>query len=131
MKISTKGRYALKVMTDIAETGEEPVSIRSVAERQGLSEKYIEQIVGLLVKANLLESFRGSAGGYKLTRRPEEISVGEILTATEGELFVVECLNPKNSCGKASECKTIKCWANLNRLISQFLSGVTLKDLMK
>ncbi len=129
MKISTKGRYALKVMVDIAENSQ-PVSIRNVAKRQGLSEKYLEQIISMLVRAKLLVSFRGAQGGYKLARLPEEITVGEILNVAEGEVYLVECLRPDSKCNKAEDCKTIQCFSKLNNLINDFLNNVSLKDLI-
>ena len=130
MKISTKGRHALRVMTDIAEHETQIVSIKDMSLRQQISPKYLEQIISLLCKADLLESFRGHMGGYKLKRPVDKITVGEILTATEGQLFIVECLDGANPCDKASQCKTVSCWKKLNTLINDYLNQVTLKDIV-
>lgn len=109
MKISTKGRYALRLMTDIAIYGGEGyVSLKDVAARQGISVKYLEQIAGSLSKAGLLRSSRGSQGGYQLTRAPEAYSLGSILRLTEGDLAPVACLEgPENHCERCDACATL------------------------
>ena len=130
MKISTKGRYALRLMLDLAQnnTGE-PIRIKDIAARQGISDKYLEQIVQMLVKSSLLVSFRGANGGYKLTKKPEEITVAEILRATEGSLSVVNCMD-KNACGNNCNCRVRKCWDRLNGLIDEYLQSISLAELL-
>ena len=112
MKISTKGRYALRVMIDLAEHDNgEYITLMDIAERQGISEKYLESIVSLLSKNDFLISLRGKGGGYKLSRRPEEYTVLSVLQCTEGSLAPVACLESKpNKCPKLEECKTITMW---------------------
>jgi len=129
MKISTKGRYALRVMVDIVENESKLNSIKEIATRQDISVKYLEQIVSMLVKANLLVSFRGANGGYKLSRPANSISVLEILNATEGDVAIVECLEKDFKCKRSSICKTKSCWEKLNNLILNFLQDVYLTDL--
>ncbi|MCM1404503.1 MAG: Rrf2 family transcriptional regulator [Prevotella sp.] len=129
MKISTKGRYALQVMVEFAAHDGEVLSLKSVAETHEISLKYLEQIVQMLVKADLLSSFRGANGGYKLTKRPSEITVAAILSATEGSLSVVSCMD-KNACGNQCRCRVRKCWDKLNGLIDGYLQGVSLAELL-
>ncbi len=129
MKISTKGRYALRVMAEFALHDGEVLSLKSVAESQGISLKYLEQIVQMLVKNNLLLSFRGASGGYKLAKRPDEITVATILSATEGSLLVVDCMD-QQSCGKNCHCRVRKCWDRLNDLINNYLHNVSLAELL-
>ena len=112
MKISTKGRYALRLMLDIAahDSGE-PVRIKEIASRQEISAKYLEQIVAILSKAGYVKSIRGPQGGYRLTRKPEEYSLGDILRLTEGSLAPVECLEGEtNQCPRAGDCITLLFW---------------------
>ena len=129
MKISTKGRYGLQVMVEFAAHDGEVLSLKSVAEAHEISLKYLEQIVQLLVKADLLASFRGANGGYKLTKRPSEITVAAILSATEGSLSVVSCMD-KNACGNNCHCRVRKCWDKLNGLIDGYLQNVSLAELL-
>lgn len=129
MKISTKGRYALQVMVDFAIHDGEVLSLKSVAESHGISLKYLEQIVQMLVKDHLLLSFRGANGGYKLAQQPREITVAAILKATEGSLSVVTCME-KNACGDACHCRVRKCWDKLNQLIDDYLHNVSLAELL-
>lgn len=133
MLISTKGRYALRVLLDLAEKSE-PGSYRrldAIAESQGISEKYLESIVNVLVKAKLLEGLRGRGGGYRLTKNPEEYSIGEILRVTDGSLAPVACLEcSPNQCEKAGSCKTLPVWEKLDSMINEYLDSVTLKDLL-
>ena len=133
MLVSTKGRYALRVMIDLAEHSSGGyIPLRDIAERQDISEKYLESIVVLLSKAGLLEGLRGKGGGYKLTRRPEQYTAGSILKVTEGTLAPVACLEDRaNSCPRASECRTLPMWEKLNSQLEQFFEGVTIADLMK
>ncbi|MBE6827300.1 MAG: Rrf2 family transcriptional regulator [Ruminococcaceae bacterium] len=132
MLISTKGRYALRVMLSLAEKEEgKLVPLQTVAREQEISEKYLESIIVILARAGLVYSLRGKKGGYCLSRKPEEYSVGEILKLTEGSLAPVACLDSTpNTCSKASECKTLPMWENLNTIINNYLYSVTLKDLL-
>lgn len=129
MKISTKGRYALQVMVEFAEHEDEVLSLKSVAEVHNISLKYLEQIVQKLVKGDLLISFRGANGGYKLARKSDKITVAEVLRATEGSLSVVTCMD-KNTCGNSCHCRVRKCWDKLNGLIDGYLQGISLAELL-
>ena len=131
MRISTKGRYALRLMLDVAASGGTGyVSLKDVAARQEISVKYLEQIAGSLSKAGMLRSSRGSQGGYQLTRPPEAYSLGEILRLTEGSLAPVACLECKPvQCPRAAECRTLPMWEKLDKLIDDYLEGITLKEL--
>ena len=133
MLVSTKGRYAMRVMIDLAEHSSGGyIPLRDVAERQEISEKYLESIVVLLSKAGLLEGLRGKGGGYKLTKRPEQYTAGSILKLTEGTMAPVACLEDRaNSCPRASECRTLPMWEKLNSQLEQVFEGVTIADLMK
>ena len=129
MMISTKGRYALRIMIDIAQNeGEAPVSLSDVAKRQGLSIKYIESIIAMLNKAGFVESYRGKAGGYKLSRAPEDYTVQQILVITEGTLAPVMCLD--GSCERSQDCITLPLWKNLDGLIEKYLGAISLRDLL-
>ncbi len=132
MMISSKGRYALHVMVDLAQHGSEGlVSLKAVAERQGLSLKYLENIVSVLTHAGLLSGQRGKVGGYRLTRKPEEYPVGEIVSLTEGGLAPVACLHCGGSgCEKAATCETLPLWVELNALVCDYLNRVTVADLV-
>ena len=132
MLVSTKGRYALRVMIDLAEhptDGYTPLKL--IAERQGISEKYLESITKLLVRARLLTGLRGKGGGYRLTRSPEEYTVGSILRLSEGSLAPVACLeqNPVE-CRRMAECRTLPMWRKLNTMINDYFDGITLADLV-
>ena len=129
MKISTKGRYALQIMVEFADHADEVLSLKSVAEAHNISLKYLEQIVQMLVKNNLLISFRGANGGYKLNQSPAEITVASILKATEGSLSVVTCMD-KNACGNNCHCRVRKCWDKLNGLIDEYLQNISLAELL-
>ncbi|MCI9402315.1 MAG: Rrf2 family transcriptional regulator [Oscillospiraceae bacterium] len=132
MKISTKGRYALRLMLDIALTGsEEPVPLRDVAERQDISNKYLEQIVTQLSRAGLVRSVRGMGGGYLLTRRPEEFTVGEILRALEGSLAPVSCAEDPACCCRADQCVTQEVWEKIQAAVNGVVDNITLADLVK
>ena len=133
MKISTRGRYALRLMLDVALNGQEaPVRIKDIAQRQEISEKYLEQIVSVLNKAGLVRSIRGPQGGYVLTRRPEEYTVGMILRLTEGSLAPVECVeNTATPCDREEDCVTKMIWKKLNDAISGVVDNITLADLLE
>ena len=133
MKVSTRGRYALRLMLDLAlnNTGE-PVRLKDVAKRQEISEKYLESIVVLLSRAGLVEGVRGKGGGYRLTRSIDQYSVGEILRLTEGSLAPVTCLEgAENTCPRAGQCHTLPMWEKLDSLINGYLNSVSLADLLK
>lgn len=132
MKISTKGRYALRVMIDLAlqEKGKF-VSLKEIAQREEISMKYLEQIVALLNKANFLETARGNNGGYRLAREPKDYVVGEILRATEGDLTPLYCLTEEGDCERRECCKTHHFWKGLDDVINQYVDSKTLEDLMK
>lgn len=131
MKISTKGRYALRLMADIAQQRPgEPVSLRDAARRQGLSDKYLEQIVTPLARAGLVRSVRGAGGGYLLTRKPEEYTVGDILRPLEGDLAPVECATDGTWCARSGDCLTVGLWQEIHRAVSAVVDGTTLADLL-
>ncbi len=131
MKISTKGRYALRMMIDMAEHNNgEWISIRDISERQGISVKYLEQIVTHLTKSKLLLSSRGSQGGYMLADTPDKYTAGQILRVIEGDLAPVACLaTDVNLCERYSYCHTISFWEGLYDVINQYVDSVTLQDL--
>ena len=132
MKISTKGRYALRLMLDLAQQPPtEYVSIRSVATRQGISEKYLEQIIKMLSKGGLVESTRGKSGGYRLTRTPESYTVGEILRVTEGSLAPVSCLEEEHHCENCNDCVTYEIWQNVLDAINEVVDSITLSYLVE
>ena len=130
--ISTKGRYALRVMIDLAEhRGEGYIPRKDVAERQGISKKYLEIIVRELVNGEMIAGISGKGGGYRLCREPEEYSVGEILELTEGPLATVACLAGETvDCPRASECQTLPLWTEFDTLVHSFLHGKRLSDLI-
>ena len=132
--ISTKGRYALRVMVDLAEHQREGeyLPLKDIAQRQGISEKYLESILKGLVQEKMLAGLRGKGGGYQLTRKPEEYSISSILRLTEGELTAVACLESgAEACPRADQCPTLPMWRRLNALIRDFFDGVTLADLLE
>ncbi|MCC2879495.1 Rrf2 family transcriptional regulator [Lachnoclostridium pacaense] len=130
--ISTKGRYALRVMIDLAEHGGEGyIPLKEVADRQGISKKYLEIIVKELVKGKMLLGLGGRGGGYKLCRKPEEYPVGEILELMEGSLATVACLSKDaEPCSRASICKTLPLWAGFDKMVHDYFYGKTLADLL-
>ena len=127
MLISTKGRYALRVMIDLAEHQAEGfIPLKVIAERQEISEKYLESIIKLLVKARLLNGLRGKGGGYQLTKAPEQYTVGSIL-----RMAPVSCLESgADACSRSAECRTLSLWQGLDKVINDYLDSVTLADLM-
>jgi Rrf2 family protein len=133
MKISTKGRYALRVMLDLAQHHDgNYIPLRDVAERQGITVKYLEQIINVLGKSRYLKSSRGKGGGYRLARSPGEYTVGDILRLMEGNLAVISCLEDSpNECPRCDDCITLPFWQGLDRVIAQYVDGVTLEDLMQ
>lgn len=134
MMISTRGRYALRLMIDIAAQGEEGtlVTMRQAAERQELSVKYLEQLGGALVKAGVLKSIRGVSGGYLLSRPADQITAGDVLRATEGSTAPVACLEPgSEACPRRDYCSALPFWRGLDEAIEAYVDGVTLADLVK
>ena len=133
MTISTKGRYALRVMVDLAEhNSDRYLPLKEIAARQEISEKYLELIVRLLVQEGLLEGVRGKGGGYRLTRPPEAYTLGDILRATEGSLAPVACLDEGSQpCSRASQCRTLPIWQRLDGLLCNFFDSVHLTELLE
>ena len=132
MMISTKGRYALRVMIDLAEqSGGRYIPMKDIANRQELSLKYLERIMPALSKSDLVEGVHGKGGGYRLAKPPEECKVGEILRLTEGDLAPVSCLEcGAEPCGRSGECKTLPLWTKLHDMIGDYLDSVTLAQLL-
>lgn len=133
MMVSTKGRYALRLMIDIAKQGEvgSLVTMRQAAEREGLSVKYLEQLGGALVKADVLKSVRGVSGGYLLARPADEITVGDILRATEGSSAPVACVEDAEKCQRSGDCSAREFWIGLDRAIESYADSVKLSTLAK
>ncbi len=131
MKISTKGRYALRVMIDLAVNDKgDYVSLKDISNRQEVSLKYLEQIMAMINKAGYVKSTRGNNGGYRLAKSPEEYKVGDILRKTEGDLAPIACVNGEE-CGKRENCKTFKFWQGLDNVINEYVDSKTLADLIK
>ena len=132
MMVSTKGRYALRVMIDLAENNKgEYIPLKDIAKRQDISQKYLESIMVILSKAGLVDGRHGKGGGYKLNRTADEYTVGEILRLTENGLVPVSCLKEeRNTCERIAECRTLPMWRKLNTMIQDFFDGITLADLM-
>jgi Rrf2 family protein len=133
MLISTKGRYALRVLVDMAEHQSDGyVPLKEIAGRQEISEKYLESIVKMLVKEGILTGLRGKGGGYRLSKTPDQFTVGNILRVTEGSLAPVSCLEEgKPVCPRMSQCRTLTMWEGLDRAIRTYLEGYTVADLMR
>lgn len=132
MKISTKGRYAIRVMIDLAEhnTGEY-MPLMDIAKRQEISEKYLESIVVILSRNDFVQSLRGKGGGYRLIKEPSEYTVGSILRITEGSFAPVSCLEKQpNRCERASCCKTLHMWEGLQKVVEEYFDGITIQDLL-
>ena len=132
MIVSTKGRYALMVMIDLANHDNGGyISLADISERQKLSMKYLENVVSMLNKGGLLRSFRGKKGGYRLIRSPEEYNIGEILRITEGSLAPVDCIKSGEvNCGRADSCVTLPLWIGLDKVIDEYLDNISLQDLI-
>lgn len=133
MMISTKGRYALRVMIDLASQNSHAyIPLKEITERQNISTKYLESILSTLVKANLVIGIRGKGGGYKLTKHPSEYTLGSILKITEGSLAPVNCLNSQRpSCDRREDCPTRPVWENLNQIIDEYFESITLDELLR
>lgn len=133
MMVSTRGRYALRVMIDLAEHDDGTyTAMKEVAARQDISLKYLEKILPLLVGAKMVEGVHGKGGGYRLTKTPAEYRIGDILRLTEGDLAPVSCLGgTAEPCERSEQCRTVPLWTELNRRINEYLDSVTIADLMK
>ncbi len=133
MRISTKGRYALRLMLDIAvNESEHPVSIKDIARRQDISDKYLEQIISILNSAGFVRSIRGAQGGYRLRKEPAEYTVGMILRLTEGSLAPVACVEEDAlPCDRIDSCATIEVWKRLNKAVNDVVDNITLADLIE
>ena len=133
MLISTKGRYALRLLTDLAEHQSDGyVSLKEVADRQEISEKYLEAIIRILVKDGILIGLRGKGGGYRLSQAPDQLSVYRILQMTETSLAPVSCLEANSTpCARMVDCRTFPLWQGLDQVISEYLSRYTIADLMR
>ncbi|MBQ7202416.1 MAG: Rrf2 family transcriptional regulator [Eubacterium sp.] len=132
MKISTKGRYAVRMLVDLAEHQQNGyVALKDIAARQEISKKYLEQIVAILNRPGFLQTNRGQNGGYRLAKPADRYTVGDILRITEGGIAPVACLEDEvNHCEKAKNCATLPVWAELNRIISEYLDSVTIQDIL-
>ena len=133
MMISSKGRYALRVMVDLStHSASAYIPLKDIAKRQEISQKYLESIMTVLSKAGFVDAIHGKGGGYRLNRAPNDYTVGSVLKLTEGSLAPVSCLeNDQNNCSRAANCSTLPIWTELNSLIDNYLEGITLGDLAK
>ncbi|MEY8355944.1 Rrf2 family transcriptional regulator [Lachnospiraceae bacterium 54-53] len=133
MKISTRGRYSLRMMIDLAEHyNDEFIALKDISERQDISKKYLEQIVPFLNRSNLLITYRGHMGGYKLAKHPSKITIGDILLSSEGSLSPVSCMeNDPNLCPRKADCMTLPIWQGLSEVIENYLNGITLQDIVE
>lgn len=133
MKISTKGRYALRMLIDLAEHSNDGfIALKTIADRQNISKKYLEQIVPILNRAGILLTNRGFQGGYMLGRDADKITVREVLTLTEGDLFPVSCMTPGGEikCDRKIDCPTLPVWLGLNKVINEYLDSISLEDII-
>ena len=133
MIVSTKGRYALRVMLCFAQrSGGEYVPLKEIAEAEGISQKYLESIMTILSKAGFVDAVHGKGGGYRLNRQPEDYTVGSILKLTEGSLAAVSCTSQgAAACSRTTCCQTLPMWERLEKMIDEFFEGITLADLLK
>jgi Rrf2 family protein len=133
LKVSTKGRYALRLLLDLAEHREEGfISLKEIAERQNISKQYLEQIVSLLNTSNILRANRGKNGGYMLAIEPSSCTVGQVLRITEGSLVPIACLEGDvNQCERIDTCKTLPMWTGLKEVIANYLDSVSLQDMLE
>ena len=131
MKISTKGTYSIRIMAEIAKTEDNKLATVSyLSEKTNITEKYLEKIISKLLRAKLLVSFRGANGGYKLNKSANKITVKQILNATEGNMKSVSCIDEGKNCDMASKCLTINLWAGLTKVVDDYLTGITLEDVI-
>ena len=133
MKVSTRGRYALRLMIDLAQHNDDGyISLKEISARQDITVRYLEQIIAILLKAGFVQSFRGKSGGYRLTKVPGEYTTEEILKLTEGSLLPISCTAaPESPCPRAASCATLPFWRGLQQVIENYLHRVTLEDLME
>ena len=133
MIVSTKGRYALRVMLCFAQRGsDEYIPLKEIAEAEEISQKYLESIMTILSKADFVDAVHGKGGGYRLNRKPEEYTVGSILKLTEGSLAAVSCTSQgASACSRTTCCQTLPMWEKLEKMIDEFFEGITLADLLK
>ena len=133
MKISTKGRYALRVMIELADNynSGDFISSRDIAQRQDISGKYLEQIIMMLNKAGFLETARGNMGGYRLKKEPKQYTVGDILRATEGDLAPIYCITDEGECERKGKCRTFEFWKGLDDVINEYVDSKTLADFLR
>ena len=132
MRISTKGRYALRMLIDLAEHRDQGyVSLKEISQRQNISKKYLEQIIPIFNKTDVLRANRGSQGGYMLAKAPDQYTVGEIIRLTEGSLSPVDCVDQDPAeCSRSAFCPTLPIWQGLSKLINEYLDGITLQDIL-
>lgn len=133
MRVSTKGRYALRMLVDLAEYhGEGFVALKDIAKRQDISKKYLEQIVPVLNKSRILQTNRGFQGGYRLAVPPNKITVGDVLRITEGSISPLACIDDNNyiECNRRDECATLYVWQGLKKAIDDYLDGITIQDIV-
>ena len=133
MIVSTKGRYALRVMVSFAQRDRDAyIPLKEIAEEEGISQKYLESIMTVLSKAGFVDAVHGKGGGYRLNRKPEEYTVGSILKLTEGGLTAVSCTSQgASACSRTSCCQTLPMWERLDKMINEFFEGITLADLLR
>ena len=133
MIVSTKGRYALRVMVNFAQrSADEYIPLKEIAESEGISQKYLESIMTVLSKAGFVDAVHGKGGGYRLNRKPEEYTVGSILKLTEGSLATVSCTSQgPAACSRSTCCNTLPMWEKLDKMIDEFFEGITIADLLK
>ncbi len=131
MKVSTKGKYALLIMIELAKNVEQTCSITDLAKTTGISNKYLEKIISLLVKENLVKAFRGANGGYQLANFADQITLGQVMRATEGSLITVECVNNNEVvCDMQDSCLSVSVWLGLDRAINKYFDSITLDDVI-
>ena len=132
MKISTKGRYALRIMIELAQNkNDKPIPLKQISQKQDISAKYLESIISILNKHNFVFSTRGINGGYVLSKEPSEYTIGSILRVTEGSLSPVNCLECQpNRCIRSADCLTLPLWQNIDKMINDYLDSITLEDIL-
>ncbi|MBD3178372.1 MAG: Rrf2 family transcriptional regulator [Candidatus Latescibacteria bacterium] len=129
MRISTRSRYGLRAMVEISRQGGAPLSCESIAEREGLSKKYLDRILSSLRRASLIESYRGQGGGYSLARPPEQISLNEVVAVLEEGLSIMPCVEDSGSCSRSESCSTRDVWRSVVSAVDEALAGITLADI--
>lgn len=130
MKLSTRTRYGMRLMIDLAQHREEGyIALKDIAARQGISKKYLEQIVSLLMDRDLLKATRGFSGGYRLARDPEDITAADIIDATEGSTSALACINDATACERRDKCPSLSLWVGLEKIVCEYLQGITLATL--